>query len=228
MSLRSVRALQNPKNPQTSLGIRKNRKNLFNSSAHLCLLAAALLPTEPGLAFLRIGVRNSGMISFPKKRKFAVWVGILACLAGLAGCRSTTIENPHIPTIHLEASGSVPGEENPFVTLPVSETKVRVFDQPIFDPQDIIRIEIVRVERGLAVRYLLTPTASRELIRSSGDNIGYRFVFFDNSVPIGARKIDGVIEDGILYTFLEVPDEDLPELVADMNRTLVEFRRNSR
>ncbi len=159
---------------------------------------------------------------------FTVWVGGLAFLAGLAGCRSTTIENPHIPTIHLEAAGSVPGDKHPFVTLPVSETKVRVFDQPLFDPMDIIRIEMVRVARGLAVRYLLTPTASRQLIRSSVDNIGYRFVFFDNSSPIGARKIDGVIEDGILYTFLEVPDDELPELVADMNRTLVEFRRNSR
>ncbi|MFP4352579.1 MAG: hypothetical protein ACLFRP_05575 [Puniceicoccaceae bacterium] len=153
---------------------------------------------------------------------------VLAFLVGLAGCRSTTIEDPHIPTVYLEASGSVPGDENPFVTLPVSETRVRIFEEPIFDPMDIIRIELVRVERGLAVRYLLTPSASRELIRSSGDNIGYRFVFFDNASPVGARMIDGVIDDGILYTFLEVSEEELPELVAEMNRTLVEFRRNSR
>jgi len=159
---------------------------------------------------------------------FAVRVVVLAFFVGLAGCRSTTIENPHVPSIYLEAAGSVPGDEHPFVTLPVSETKVRIFDQPLFDPMDIIRIELVRVERGLAVRYLLTPSASRRLIRSSVDNIGYRFVFFDNSSPIGARMIDGVIEDGILYTFLEVPEADLPELVAEMNRTLVEFRRNSR
>lgn len=138
------------------------------------------------------------------------------------------IENPHVPTIHLEASGSVPGGEHPFVTLPVSGSRIRIFDEPVFGPMDIIRIEMVRVNRGLAVRYLLTPSASRQLIRESVDNVGYRFVFFDNSLPIGARKIDGVIDDGVLYTFLEVPDEKLPELVEDMNRTLVEVRKKSR
>jgi len=143
------------------------------------------------------------------------------------GCRSTTIENPHVPTIYLEAAGSVPGSEHPYVTLPISETKIRVFSNPVFDPMDIIRIEAVQVDRGMAVRYLLTPSASRQMIRSSVDNIGYRFIFFDNETAIGARMIDGVIDDGILYTFLEVPEEQLPELIEDMNRTLVEFRRNS-
>ncbi len=138
------------------------------------------------------------------------------------------IENPHVPSVYLEASGSVPSEEHPYVTLPVSQTKVRIFGQPLFSAMDIIRIEMVQVERGLAVRYLLTPSASRQLIRSSVDNIGYRFVFFDNESPIGARMIDGVINDGVLYTFLEVPDQQLPELVSEMNRTLIEVRRKSR
>jgi len=145
----------------------------------------------------------------------------------MSGCRSTKIEDPHVPTIFLEAAGSVPGDEHPYVTLPISETRLRVFSKPVFGPADIIRIEMVQVERGLAVRYLLKPSAARELIRSSGDNLGYSYIFFDNDTAIGARKIDGMINDGILYTFLEVPDDELPELVADMNRTLVEYRRNS-
>lgn len=160
-------------------------------------------------------------------RPLVLFAAALAALV-FPGCKSMEIENPHVPTIYLEASVSVPGDEHPFVTLPVSGTKVRVFSQPLFDPMDIIRIEMVQVDRGLAVRYLLTPKASRQMIRTSVDNIGYRFVFFDNELPIGARMIDGVINDGILYTFLEVPDEELPELVAEMNRTLVEFRRKSR
>ncbi len=145
---------------------------------------------------------------------------------GLIGCRSTSIENPHVPSIFLEASNSVPGSENPFATLPISQTKLRIFGKPLFGPLDIIRIEMVRVDRGLAVRYLLTPSASRELMRTSGDNIGYSFIFFENDSPIGARKIDGMIDDGILYTFLEVPDEELPGRIDEMNRTLIEYRRN--
>tara|TARA_R100000027_G_scaffold66167_2_gene61624 strand:- start:13649 stop:14140 length:492 start_codon:yes stop_codon:yes gene_type:complete len=162
-----------------------------------------------------------------KRQLFSsILIGLLLIL--VAGCRSTSIENPHVPTIYLEAGGSVPGSENPYVTLPKSGTKLRFFGRPIFGPLDIIRIEMVQVDRGLAVRYLMTPSANRELIRTSGDSVGYSFIFFDNDSPIGARKIDGMIEDGVLYTFLEVDDEDLPELVSEMNRTLVEFRRNNR
>jgi hypothetical protein len=157
-------------------------------------------------------------------------ISFLACIlfVFMTGCRSTKIEDPHVPSIFLEASGSSPSGENPYVTLPVSQTKLRIFDKPLFGPLDIIRIEMVQVDRGLAVRYLMTPSASRQLIRSSGDNIGYSFIFFDNETAIGARRIDGMIEDGMLYTFLEVKDEELPELVTEMNRTLVEYRRNSR
>jgi len=149
-------------------------------------------------------------------------------VTGMTGCRSTSIEDPHIPSIFLEASSSAPGSDNPYITLPVSGTQLRIYGKPLFGPLDIIRIEMVQVDRGLAVRYLLTPSASRELMRSTGDNVGYAFIFFDNESPIGARRISGIIEDGILYTFLEVPDEKLPELVNEMNRTLVEFRRKNR
>ncbi len=158
---------------------------------------------------------------------------ILACVSlfgcvFFSGCRSTDIENAHVPTIFLEASTSYPGQTNPQIALPVSGTELRIFEEPVFDPTEIIRIEMVRVDRGLAVRYRLTPSGGRKLVRISVDNIGYRFVFFDNETPIGARMIDGPIENGIIYTFLEVPDEAVPELVTEMNRTLVEVRRRQR
>lgn len=162
-------------------------------------------------------------------KNFQIFAGVLVLLATvLAGCRSTEIENAQVPSIFLEAGNVYPGQTNPTVSLPVSGTEFRIFEEPVFDPSDIIRIEMVRVDRGVAVRYLLTPSAGRKLVRVSVDNMGYRFVFFNNEKPIGARMIDGPIENGIVYTFLEVPDEDLPELVTEMNRTLVEFRRRSR
>ncbi|MBC2600733.1 hypothetical protein [Puniceicoccus vermicola] len=161
-------------------------------------------------------------------KRFLISSFLVGLLTLVAGCRSTTIEDPHVPTIYLESTSSIPGREDPYVTLPISESRYRLPQRPLFGPMDIIRIEMVQVERGLAVRYLLTPSASRQLRRTSGDAIGYSFIFFDNQSPIGARKIDGMIDDGILYTFLEVSDEDMPQLVVDMNRTLVEFRRNNR
>jgi len=162
-------------------------------------------------------------------KTFPLLAGLsLATSLFFSGCKSAQIENAHVPTIFLEAASSFPGQTNPQVALPISGTELQIFEEPLYDPTDIIRIEMVRVDRGLAVRYLLTPSASRNLVRMSVDNLGYRFVFFDNETPIGARMIDGVMENGIIYTFLEVPDQLLPELVEDMNRTLVEVRRRDR
>lgn len=162
------------------------------------------------------------------KTIFYQTLSALTILLVLSGCRSASIENPHLPTIYLEARSSMQQNTNPLVTLPISETKVAIPSRPAFTPNDIIRIELVQVDRGLAVRYLMTPNASRQLIRTTVDNMGSRFVFFNNMEAIGLRQIDGVINDGILYTFLEVPDDELPELVAEMNRTLVAFRRAQR
>jgi len=162
------------------------------------------------------------------KNPFPYLLCLLAMVSVLVGCRSVSIDNPHLPTIYLEARGSGHQDQNPLVTLPISETKVQVPARPVFTPNDIIRIEIVQVDRGLAVRYLLTPNASRQLIRTTVDNIGSRFIFFNNVEPIGLRQIDGVINDGILYTFLEIPDEEIPDMVAEMNRTLIAYRRAQR
>ncbi|MGE9290504.1 MAG: hypothetical protein ACQKBT_05920, partial [Puniceicoccales bacterium] len=93
-------------------------------------------------------------------KKILVSTTILGLLVFIvAGCRSTSIENPHIPTIYLESTNVMPGkDEDPYTTLPISETKLRLPQNPIFGPLDIIRIEMVQVERGVAVRYLMTPS----------------------------------------------------------------------
>jgi hypothetical protein len=57
--------------------------------------------------------------------------------------------------------------------------------------------------------------------------MGNRIVFMVNGNAIGARRIDGAIQDGNLYTFVEVDDEELGQLVLDIKETIVELQKNN-
>ena len=43
--------------------------------------------------------------------------------------------------------------------------------------------------------------------------------------PIGARRIDSVMNDGKLYTFVEVPDAEIGQLVLDLKASIAELKR---
>jgi len=57
-------------------------------------------------------------------------------------------------------------------------------------------------------------------------SMGGRIVLTVNGNAIGARRIDGAIQDGNLYTFVEVDDEELGQLVLDIKKSLVHLQAN--
>ena len=145
----------------------------------------------------------------------------------LAGCQSVKDEFglPEEDTAYLE----VYLEGNPMsstvgtltMELPISGSAVQVFERPVMFTDDFRRAEVVEVRTyGKAIRLFTDTHGQYSLMRLSGDNIGYRLVFVINGQPMGARRIDGMLNDGVLYTFLEVADEDLLELVRKLNRTI--------
>jgi hypothetical protein len=44
-------------------------------------------------------------------------------------------------------------------------------------------------------------------------------VLFLNDVPVGARRIEQAIPDGVVLVFLETPEAQLPDQVARIKRT---------
>ena len=54
--------------------------------------------------------------------------------------------------------------------------------------------------------------------------MGSRIVFMVNGNAIGARRIDGAIQDGNFYTFVEIDDEELGQLVLNIKQTIVELQ----
>jgi hypothetical protein len=85
---------------------------------------------------------------------------------------------------------------------------------------------MVKVDMGVALLVQTRGQGLRDLYRASVSNMGNRIVFMVNGNAIGARRIDGAIQDGNFYTFVEVDDEELGQLVLDIKETIVELQKN--
>ncbi|HRI81521.1 MAG TPA: hypothetical protein PLF88_03735, partial [Opitutaceae bacterium] len=111
--------------------------------------------------------------------------------------------------------------------LPVSESVIRVAARPVISEFDIVNVELAEVELGRCLMFQLTPGAARDLFRLSASNQGRRLVLMLNDRPAGARLIEQPIEGGVLYTFVERPDEALTEIVRGLKQTAATVRREA-
>lgn len=147
----------------------------------------------------------------------------LFCLFAVVGCRSSDKkpESLKVPRLMVESRGVNYGGLNTEVArLPISGTKIALRKEPLVSEFEIVNAELVRVELGLALLLELTERGARELYRGTVTNMGGRIVLTINDNPVGARRIDGAIEDGKFYTFVELEDEGLGDLVLEMKETL--------
>ncbi len=139
-----------------------------------------------------------------------------ALLSG--GCLSTpkTVEAPAVARFVVEAGDGQPGV---VLTLPVSGVSVRVQPKPVISEFDVASVAEAQVELGRCLAFRFTPGAARDLYRLSASHLGSRLVLVINGQPVGARVLDRAIDGGVLFIFAELPDDALPALVQDLNRT---------
>ncbi len=150
---------------------------------------------------------------------------------GLTACSSWRNRAPveNVPRFFLEAgaqrAGAPGAAASDTVVLPVSQSRISIYLRPAFAEHNIQWVQLYEVERGFVLGFQLTSAGTRKLTRLSVQNIGYRLVLMVEGVPIGARRIDGIMEDGMIYTFVEVPDEELLDLLEDLQTGLREAKR---
>lgn len=150
---------------------------------------------------------------------------LLLAVVLLGGCRTTPPAQvrPVVARFWLEdASGGAVAMQ-----LPVSESVIRVAARPVISEFDIVNVELAEVELGRCLMFQLTPGAARDLFRLSASNQGRRLVLMLNDQPAGARLIEQPIEGGVLYTFVERPDEALTEIVRGLKQTAATVRREA-
>jgi len=150
---------------------------------------------------------------------------VFTSLAFFVGCKKDKLENLYIPRLMVESRGvnfnSMGGDT---AVLPKSGTTINIQADPIVTEFDIRNVELVKVDRGMALLLQVDGKGARDLYRASVTNMGGRIVLMVNGNPIGARRIDGAIPDGNLYTFVEVDDAELEQLVLDLRRSLSELQ----
>ncbi|WP_146180361.1 hypothetical protein [Opitutus sp. ER46] len=104
------------------------------------------------------------------------------------------------------------------VVLPLSAVRVGVGPRPVFTAWDILNAEVAPLELGTGVSFQLVPTAARELAELSVTARGRRLVFVADGRPLGAVRLGEATAGGRLVMFMEIPDTELPRLVAALQR----------
>lgn len=160
------------------------------------------------------------------RRAFYIILCMILGLAAFSGCKKDKkLENATIPRLLVETRGVNYGDPSgQVVTLPISRSSVAVQRDPLVNEFEIVNAEVVKVDAGMALLIQTTDKGGRDLYRGSVSNMGSRIVLMINGNAVGARRIDGAIRDGIFYTFVELPDEALPELVANIKETLIQLQ----
>ena len=153
---------------------------------------------------------------------FRVFLFGVAC-AGI-GCQSASKPKDYKLTsarFFLEAGSG----EGTAVTLPLSGVRVTVNSKPIITEGDITDVQLVQVELGKAIMFQLTPTASRDFYRLSGTHQGRRIVLVVDGEPLGARRIDGAIMNGVVFVFVEMPEPAMAPFVENLKKSSVALQK---
>lgn len=156
--------------------------------------------------------------------RFGITVGILSLLGVFfAGCKmqEEPPENFKVPRLFMEGRMMNYGSMTPTaMRMPKSGTVVEVFKEPLISEFEIVNAELVKVELGMALLLQLSDRGARSLYRASVTNNGSRMVVAINGNPIGFRRVDGPINDGNFYCFVEMSDQALSDLVLDLKDSI--------
>lgn len=134
---------------------------------------------------------------------------------------------PDLPTFYLEMGSSYnPLDKATEITMPKSNLTYFVYQEPMIPPWNVTNVEAVRVASGhLALRFYFDSEGNRELYRESVTNMGRMIVTVVDGTAIGARQIDGPLQGGIFYTFTELTEEQMLDLVVKMQESLRKLNR---
>jgi hypothetical protein len=142
----------------------------------------------------------------------------------LAGCASKETPRDYTRTLARFYLENTSNDGTP-VTLPRSAVSLMLNPKPVITEGDITNVELVQVELGKCLMFQLTPAGVRDFYRLSVAHQGRRLALQINGSVVGARRIDGAITNGVIYVFVELPDEALPALVENLKKTSAAVQR---
>ncbi len=157
--------------------------------------------------------------------RFSFLVFGLVTVLFVAGCNSSTKKRDYEMTaarFFIEASE---GDAFASATLPISGVRVTLNNKPMITEFDIVSVEAAKSDMGQFLVFQLTPEAARDLYRFTGDNQGKRLVLAINGRALGARVIDRPFGAGSIAIFAELPEDQLPALIKNINGTSADIQK---
>ncbi|MBL4575697.1 MAG: hypothetical protein JKY51_06315 [Opitutaceae bacterium] len=141
-----------------------------------------------------------------------------------SGCQTTKKLDfePVLARFYIEMNPSE-GYNQP-VTLPLSGISLAVHPSPVFSETEIVKVDLVRVDLGLCLSFYFNEKAGRKLYRLTVNNQSKRLVLSLNNASVGVRTIDQPFSSGNILIFVELPDEELEELVDNLKKTTEEIQ----
>jgi len=160
-------------------------------------------------------------------KKYLLLFPLLAFV--LVGCKKDKLaaDDLRLPRLMVETRGiNYGGLGGKVVQLPVSGTRIALRKEPLVSEFDVVNVELVKVDMGLALLLQVNEKGARDLYRGAVTHMGGRIVLMVNNNPVGARRIDDSLQrgGGDYYTFVEIDDEELGQLVLDMKKSIQQLQ----
>lgn len=97
---------------------------------------------------------------------------------------------------------------------------------PVILERTVNSVELVRVANGrLALLFFLNDEGTGALYRTSVSNRGRFMILEYNGVAIAERQLEAPIGDGRYFTFVNLPEDELEELVLDIRANISKIQK---
>ena len=108
--------------------------------------------------------------------------------------------------------------------MPISGLQYRYVGDSGLTEADLDDVQLVHVDLGYCLMFQFNDDGIKDLYRQTVTHQGLLLFTFTNDHVIGATPISAPISDGRLFTFVEVPDDKLGDLVLDLQDSIKKIK----
>lgn len=162
------------------------------------------------------GIRKSFKMAFLTACCTLIGLALVSCVSTQ---RAERVK--YLPKFYVEAIGpELKSSKILSVQLPVSASVIQIKPVPGIPHFEIEHVSIEQGDMGKFLLFTLQPRVRLELMRLCGEYRGRRLVLVVGQVPVGSWRINKILENGSVSTYVEYPEDELPALVENMNAAL--------
>ena len=103
-------------------------------------------------------------------------------------------------------------------TLPSNQT-IRIIPIPVISEYEIQNVDMAQTAAGRGLLFYLDAAAGARLSKLTSSSRNLSLVLLIDDKPMGVRPIDAQIQNGQLFTLVQIPDEILDKLVSSLKET---------